>query len=258
MARSNARQRRGRAGRVREGVAVHLFTKHRHDKVTMAAQAPEVQRVPLEQLVLRIKALQYPGSAAEVCSRLVEPPAPRAVQRAVEELVFLEAMTLKNESSSSNSSSSDNINQVEELTALGVHLSTLPVDCRIGKLILLGAMFGVTDDALTIAATLSYRNPFMSPISAREEADRAKMTFATGQSDHLTVLNAYKQVDAMGKSRYDFCRENFLSIKTMQTIAGLKRQFLELLSAAGFVRPNLRSRAVEALGRRNGGNDGVA
>ena len=62
----------------------------------------------------------------------------------------------------------------------------------------------------------------------------------------------------MGKSRYDFCRENFISIKTVQTIAGLKRQFLELLSAAGFVPPNLRSRQVEALGRRNGGVDGVA
>ena len=246
VAKSNARQRRGRAGRVREGVAVHLFTKHRHEKITMAAQAPEVQRVPLEQLVLSIKALQYPGTAAEVCARLVEPPAPEAVKRAVEELVFLEAMTINKSS------------KKEELTSLGVHLSTLPVDCRIGKLILLGAMFGVTDDALTIAATLSYRNPFMSPMAVRDQADRAKMNFATAQSDHLTVLNAYKQVDAMGKSRYDFCRENFLSIKTLQTISGLKRQFLELLSAAGFVRPNLRSRAVEALGRRNGGCDGVA
>ena len=234
------------ACRVRSGVAVHLFTKHRHDKIAKAAQAPEVQRVPLEQLVLRIKALQYPGTAAEVCARLVEPPLPQAVQRAVDELVFLEAMTIEKNS------------KKEELTALGVHLSTLPVDCRIGKLILLGAMFGVTDDALTIAATLSYRNPFLSPMAKREEADRAKMSFATAQSDHLTVLNAYKQVDKMGSSRFDFCRENFISIKTVQTIAGLKRQFLELLSAAGFVRPNLRSRAVESLGRRNGGGDGVA
>ena len=55
VARSNARQRRGRAGRVREGVAVHLFTRHRHDKIAAASQAPEVKRVPLEQLVLRIK-----------------------------------------------------------------------------------------------------------------------------------------------------------------------------------------------------------
>ena len=66
VARANARQRRGRAGRVRAGVAVHLFTSHRHQHVCAAAQAPEVQRVPLEQLVLRIKALQYPGTAAEV------------------------------------------------------------------------------------------------------------------------------------------------------------------------------------------------
>ena len=133
------------------------------------------------------------------------------------------------------------------------------MDCRIGKLCLLGAMFGVTDDALTIAATLSYRSPFLSPMAKRDEADRAKMGFATAQSDHLTTLNAYKQVDTMGHAtRYDFCRDHFLSIKTMQTIASLKRQFLELLSAAGFVRPNLKSRAVEALGRRHGGCDGVA
>jgi hypothetical protein len=57
--------------------------------------------------------------------------------------------------------------------------------------------------------------------------------------------------------RFDFARENFLGIKTLQTIADLKRQLLELLSASGFVRPGLRSRAVEQLGRRAGGTDGV-
>jgi len=169
------------------------------------------------------------------------------VQRAVDELKFLEAMTVDVETGA------------ETMTPLGVHLSHLPVDCRIGKLILLGAMFGVANDALTVAATLSYRSPFQSPLSKREEADRAKMAFATAQSDHLTVVRAYNEVDSIkGHAKYDFCRENFLSIKTLQTIAGLKRQFLELLSAAGFVRPGLRSRAVESLGRRNGGCDGVA
>jgi ATP-dependent RNA helicase DHX57 len=246
VSRANARQRRGRAGRVREGVAVHLFTRHRHDMIANYAQPPEVQRVPLEQLVLRIKALKYEGTAAEVCARLVEPPTPAAVSRAVEELVFLEALKVGKE-----------VEGGETLTALGVHLSTLPVDCRIGKLILLGAMFGVADEALTIAATLSYRSPFQAPMMKRDEADRAKMQFATGQSDHLTMLNAYQTVDKMGHARYDFCRENFLSIKTLQTIAGLKRQFLELLSASGFVRQGLRSRAVEAMGRRGDGSDGV-
>ena len=94
VSRANARQRRGRAGRVKEGVAVHLFTSHRHDRIAAHAQAPEVQRVPLEQLVLRIKALKYPGTAASVCARLVEPPAAVAVQRAVQELVNLDALQI--------------------------------------------------------------------------------------------------------------------------------------------------------------------
>jgi len=55
VSRANARQRRGRAGRVRPGVALHLYSSHRHAVVCAPAQAPEVQRVPLEQLVLRIK-----------------------------------------------------------------------------------------------------------------------------------------------------------------------------------------------------------
>jgi HrpA-like RNA helicase len=71
-----------------------------------------------------------------------------------------------------------------------VHLASLPVDCRLGKLILLGAMFGAADEALTMAATLSSRSPFMCPPAARTEADYAKRMFATGHSDHLTSLKA--------------------------------------------------------------------
>jgi len=97
----------------------------------------------------------------QVCSRLIEPPSSDAVERALKELVLLEALTLDRSGK-------------ESLTPLGVHLSTLPVDVRIGKLILFGAMFDVLDEALTIAATLSYRSPFLSPISKREEADQAR------------------------------------------------------------------------------------
>ena len=74
----------------------------------------------------------------KVVSRLIEPPSKEAVTRAVDELVALEALTINTKE--------------ESLTPLGVHLSTLPVDVRIGKLILFGAMFNVVDEALTIAA----------------------------------------------------------------------------------------------------------
>merc|ERR1740117_1192878 len=106
----------------------------------------------------------------------------------------------------------------EEMTALGSHLSCLPTDVRIGKFILLGAIFGVVDETLTIAATLSHRSPFIAPFDKREQADAAKRSFAVGQSDHLAALSAYRHYDALpGQTRYEFARENFLGIKTLQT-----------------------------------------
>ena len=161
---------RGRAGRVAPGVAVHLFSKHTHDKLIDAHQAPEVQRVPLEQLVLRIRAMNLPGTAASVCQRLLEPPSTDAVNKAVMELVSLDALKIDTEA------------KTEELTDLGKHLANLPVDARLGKLILLGSAFGpeATDMALTAAAALACRSPFLSPPDAREEAEKCKAAFAEG------------------------------------------------------------------------------
>ena len=240
VSRANAQQRRGRAGRVMSGLAFHLVTRHTFERRLEAAQAPEMHRVPLEQLVLRIKVLRYPGTAAQVVSRCLEPPAAEAMSRAVSELVRLEALS-----------------STEELTPLGTHLAALPVDVRIGKLILLGAIFNVVDDVLTIAAVLSYRSPFLSPFERRAEADASKRAFAVGQSDHLTALNAYREFDRGGARRFEMCRERYLGVKTLMQIASIKRQLLELLSDARFVRPGLRSRAVEAIGRRSDGSDGV-
>ena len=78
------------------------------------------------------------------------------------------------------------------------------------------------------------------------------------QSDHLAALNAYNEFNFGGASRFEMCRERFLGVKTLQSIAGLKRQLLEMLSDARFVRAGLRARAVEAAGRRlDNGADGV-
>lgn len=57
---------------------------------------------------------------------------------------------------------------------------------------LFGAIFQCVDSVLTIAACLSYKSPFVSPFSKRNEADAKKKQFAICNSDHLTVLMAYK------------------------------------------------------------------
>eukprot|EP00873_Tetraselmis_striata_P009250 jgi/Tetstr1/429514/TSEL_019419.t1 len=236
-----AKQRRGRAGRVSEGLCVHLYPS---DARQAAYQEPEVRRVALQQLVMRTKALRLPGRAGDICEELPEPPSHQAVVSAVHELEAIGALTLQDGE--------------EELTPLGELLVKLPIDARLGKLIVYGLCFGAGDEALTMAAALGSRSPFLSPMERREEADRCKKEFAGNtQSDHLAVLRAYNRFDSLaGEERFQFARSRFLGVKTLQAIAQLKRQLLETLSHAGMVPHGLRSHYVESLGRRYNGGDG--
>ena len=74
------------------------------------------------------------------------------------------------------------------------------------------------------------------------QADAAKQQFNIWQSDHLSTLAAYNEFDSLGpQRRFMWARANFLGVKTLQMIASLKRQLLEHLSEAGFVRQVRRS-----------------
>ncbi|XP_066141105.1 putative ATP-dependent RNA helicase DHX57 [Euwallacea fornicatus] len=237
---ANALQRKGRAGRVMPGVCVHLYTTHRFTHNFLPQPIPEIHRIPLEQLVLNIKVLPtfYEREIYEVLGCFIEPPTEENIQSAVRRLESVGALD-KN----------------DNLTPLGHHLAALPVDVRIGKLMLYGAIFDCVDAALTMAACLSYKNPFVSPFGKREEANRKKMSFSAGFSDQVTVLMAYKKFLTMNKrsavAARNFANENYLSYKTLLTIADIKYQFLELLVDIGFVPVNL------SRNRRRTGQDTV-
>lgn len=102
------------------------------------------------------------------------------------------------------------------------------------------------DSVLTIAACLSYKSPFVSPFNKRNEADKRKKSFAICNSDHLTILRAYKKwLEVNNKSKWagrNYADENYLSFKTLETIIEIKHQYLELLVASGFVPTDLTSR----------------
>ncbi|XP_034489479.1 putative ATP-dependent RNA helicase DHX57 [Drosophila innubila] len=236
VSRANAKQRKGRAGRVMPGVCIHLYTSYRYHQHILAQPVPEIQRVPLEQIVLRIKTLATFASrnTLSVLLETLEAPTEDSVLGALMRLRDVGALDAE-----------------DQLTPLGHHLAALPVDVRIGKLMLYGAIFQCLDSVLTIAACLSNKSPFLSPLNKRVEADKCKRQFAIGNSDHLTVLNAYRKwLDVSKRGHYgasrNYASENFLSMNTLETIADLKYQYLELLVSIGFVPINVPRRRKNA------------
>lgn len=102
--------------------------------------------------LLRIKILEMfsEQSLHSVLSRLIEPPRTESLQASKVRLQDLGALTPD-----------------EKLTPLGYHLASLPVDVRIGKLMLFGTIFRCLDPALTIAASLAFKSPFVSTLNPR-------------------------------------------------------------------------------------------
>lgn len=218
---ANAKQRRGRAGRVCPGKCYHLYNGLRASLLD-PYQLPEIMRTPLEELCLQIKILKL-GPIKEFLSKALDPPTEQAITLAITHLIDLNAL-----------------DRVEALTPLGFHLARLPVEPHIGKLILFGALMGCLDPVLTIAASLSFKDPFFIPMGKEKMADMRRKTLSrNSKSDHLTICNAFlgwEEAKRRG-SRFEreFCWDNFLSANTLQMLHNMKGQFAEHLLGAGFV-----------------------
>lgn len=123
-------------------------------------------RLSLQDLALRIKVLKVKLGATieEVLLQALDPPSPLNIQRAVAALIEVKALTA-----------------AEEITPMGRLLSKLPMDVHLGKLLLVAALFKCLDPALTIAATLNSKSPFVTPFGFEGQADAAKRSFAVGE-----------------------------------------------------------------------------
>ncbi|XP_073530855.1 ATP-dependent DNA/RNA helicase DHX36 isoform X1 [Phyllobates terribilis] len=221
VSQANAKQRKGRAGRVKPGYCYHLYNRLR-ESLLDEYQLPEIMRTPLEELCLQIKILKL-GGIASFLQKVMDAPSREAIILAITHLMELNALDKR-----------------EELTPLGFHLARLPVEPHIGKMILFGALFCCLDPVLTIAASLSFKDPFVIPLGKEKLADMKRKALSQNtRSDHLTSLNAFRgweKAKQWGpRAEREYCWEYFLSSNTLKMLGDMKGQFAEHLLGAGFV-----------------------
>ncbi|XP_029025221.1 ATP-dependent RNA helicase DHX29 isoform X2 [Betta splendens] len=220
VSKASALQRQGRAGRVRNGFCFRLYPKYRFDAF-MEYSIPEILRVPLEELCLHIMKCEY-GSPEDFLSRALDAPQPQSVNNAVNLLRRIGACHPSN----------------HLLTPLGQHLASLPVNVKIGKMLIYGAIFGCLEPIATIAAAITEKSPFSTPMNRKEEANLAKATLALANSDHLTMYNAYlgwknSQCDG-ARAEMSYCRKHFLNRTALITIEDVKLELMRMMEQAGF------------------------
>ena len=226
VSQANAKQRKGRAGRVRPGHCFRMYTSDVHDNVMSLFQDCEMSRVPLHNLLLQLRVLDFDCKTDyQVLKKAIECPSEMAVKASRSSLREIGA-----------------IGPQDNITSLGIHLANLPLEPKVGKLLLFGCLLRCLDPCLTIAAALQSKSPFSAPMDQKLEADQSRVAISQGsRSDHLTVFfayNSWKVVRVEGDGRHaerNFCRKHFLSIPVLNQILQTKRQYFTLLAGQGFV-----------------------
>ena len=224
VSQDSAIQRMGRAGRTQSGTCFRLFSTARYDNM-LKSSIPEILRTPLTELCLATKLLAPSDTPiADFLSKAPDPPSFTATRAAVQELKQMEA-----------------IDSWEGVTELGSHLLDLPIEPRLGKMVLYAVVLKCLDPILTIVCCVSYKDPFiLSPNpTLKAAAKAARHAFSGGSiSDHMALLRVFQgwQKARVDGNEKQFCYNYQISTSTMEMITGMRTQLLGQLRASGFVR----------------------
>ncbi len=215
ISQSSANQRKGRCGRVSDGVCVRLYSEEDFLARPEFTQ-PEIQRANLADVILRLKAY---GMGDVETFPFIGPPAPKAVRSGYLLLEELGALRQGPD---------------HELTEVGRELARLPVDPTAGRMILEAARERAVREVLVIAAGLSIQDPRERPQEKRVQADAAHRKFAHPDSDFLTLLNIWDafhtQMETLGQAKLRaFCKSHHLSYTRMREWRDVHAQISEVL-----------------------------
>ncbi len=214
ISQSSADQRKGRSGRVAEGVCIRLYSEKDFLERPRFTQ-PEIQRANLADVILRMKAF---GLGDIERFPFINMPAAKSIRAGYALLEELGAFA----------------EGAGELTPIGRELARLPVDPTVGRMILQARAEKALREVMVIAAGLSIQDPRERPLDKQQQADAAHRRFAHPDSDFLTLLNIWDawhdQFENLSQAKLRrFCRDHFLSYTRMREWRDIHQQLLETL-----------------------------
>ncbi|TWI62121.1 ATP-dependent helicase HrpA [Pseudoduganella lurida] len=219
VAQSAANQRAGRCGRVADGVCIRLYDEEDFNKRPKFTD-PEILRSSLASVILRMKSLHLTDVET---FPFIEPPLARAIADGYQLLQELGAVDDDN-----------------RLTNLGRKLAKLPLDPRVGRMILAAQDHNALTEVLIVASALSVQDPRDRPVEHQQAADQAHQKFADEKSEFLSYVKIWRWFeDAIehkktNRQLQDNCRANFLSQVRLREWRDVHSQLLTLVKEQGW------------------------
>lgn len=221
---SSARQRTGRAGRVKSGVCVRLYSEEDFNDRPLFTP-PEISRSNLAEVILRLAHMKL-GLVEKF--PFIDPPSPQAIKDGIRTLRETGAFSSRN-----------------RLTSTGRVMARMPLDPRISRIIIEASGRGCLHEAVVVAAAMSIQDPRERPAEEEGKADAAHGMLKDKKSDFLTILKIWNtfvsEVD-MGRTRAEmrrFCHKFFLSYPRMLEWHEIYRQIETVLIESRFVKKRL-------------------
>jgi ATP-dependent helicase HrpA len=219
IARAAANQRAGRCGRVSSGICFRLYAEDDFNQRAPYTE-PEILRSSLAGVILRMKSLHL-GDVEDF--PFLEAPLPRMIADGYTLLAELGAI---DETS-------------KELTAVGKELAKLPLDPKIGRMILAAREHGCLKEMLVIAAALGTQDPRERPQERAAAADQAHAQWKDEKSEFLTYLKLWAAADAVWKhessnKQRQWCRSNFINWLRLRELRDVHGQLMTLCHEHGW------------------------
>ncbi|MEM9414765.1 MAG: ATP-dependent RNA helicase HrpA [Planctomycetota bacterium] len=223
VSQASADQRKGRCGRLGPGVCIRLFSAEDF-AAREAFSTPEILRTSLAAVILQITSLRF-GAVERF--PFIDPPRGSMIRDGYKTLHELGALDVGQAGSPA-------------MTPIGRSLSRMPVDPRVGRMVLAGKDEGVLEEVLVVAAALEVQDPRERPAEKRGAADTAHEKFTDPRSDFLLYLNLWRfyhqQRRKLSHSKLrKCCSQNFLNYMRMREWIDVHQQLARLAKDVGLI-----------------------